>query len=181
MGLAVASVALEGDEERIGAVRLVVRRPWVAWAAAGVVLVVLAWGTDLPRSFPADTSHVSFVGEYVLFGLFAFFLMLPAVFGDDRGGWPRRVLANPVLAWLGLVSYGIYLWHISLMIWLEEQGATEWLGDLGFPSLLVLTTVFATACAAASYYLVERPLLRFKDPRPPRGLRPEPEAATSAG
>ena len=109
----------------------------------------------------------------VLFGLFAFFLLLPAVFGDDRGGWPRRVLANPVLAWLGLVSYGIYLWHASLMIWLDEQGAAGWVAGLSFPGLLVVTTAFATACAAASYYLVERPLLRFKDPRRPP-IRPKP-------
>jgi peptidoglycan/LPS O-acetylase OafA/YrhL len=178
MGLAVASVALEGDEERVGVVRVVVRRPWVAWALAAAVLVVLSWGAGLPRRFPADFSEGSFFAEHVLFGAFAFFLLLPAVFGDDRGGWPRRVLANPVLAWLGLVSYGIYLWHASLMIWLDEEGATGWIAGLEFPGLLVFTTLFATACAAASYYLVERPLLRFKDPRRPP-VRPKPEPATT--
>ena len=185
MGLAVASVALEGDEERVGAVRLVVRRPWVAWAAAGATLAVLAWGAGLPRTFPGDPGEVSFLAEYLLFGLFSFFLLLPAVFGDDRGGWPRRVLANPVLAWLGLISYGIYLWHVSLMIWLHENDVSEWFGDFGFPTLLIVTTAFAVACAAASYYLVEKPLLRFKDPRRPRPPaptpRPEAEPVPSAG
>jgi peptidoglycan/LPS O-acetylase OafA/YrhL len=183
MALAVTSVALEGDEDRVAAVRLVVRRPWVPWALALLTLVLLAWACDLPRSFPADTGELSFLAEYVLFGLFAFFLLLPAVFGDDRGGWPRRVLANPVLAWLGLISYGLYLWHVSLMIWLEEQGVPDWLGDLGFPTLLVVTLAFAVSCAAASYYLVEKPLLRFKDPRRPRppAATSQPEPAPSAG
>ena len=184
MGLAVVSVALEGDEERVAAVRLVVRRPWIAWALAGLTLAVLSWGSGLPRTFPADPSEASFLAEYLLFGLFAFFLLLPAVFGDDRGGWPRRILANPVLAWLGLISYGVYLWHVSLMIWLHEQGVSEWFGDFGFPTLLGVTVAVATACAAASYYLVEKPLLRFKDPRrprPPAARRPEPDPAPTAG
>ena len=183
MGLAVASVALEGEEERIGALRLVVRRPWVPWALAAATLAMLAWGIGLPRSFAAETSTVSYVAEYALFGLFAFFLLLPAVFGDDRGGWPRRILANRLLAWLGLISYGIYLWHLSLMIWLEDQGATEWIGELQFPVLLLSAVAFAVACAAASYYLVERPLLRFKDPRRPQppAAAVSPEPAPSAG
>jgi peptidoglycan/LPS O-acetylase OafA/YrhL len=70
---------------------------------------------------------------------------------------------------------------VSLMIWLEEQGATGWIGDLEFPTLLALSAAFATACAAASYYLVEKPLLRFKDPRPPRAVSREPEAAPTTG
>lgn len=176
MGLAVASVALEGDEERIGALRLVVRRPWVPWALAAATLAALAWGAGLPRSFGAEISTVSYVAEYVLFGLFALFLLLPAVFGDDRGGWPRRILGNRLLAWLGLISYGIYLWHLSLMIWLDEQGASSWVGGVQFPVLLLGAAVFAVVCAAASYYLVERPLLRLKDPRRP----PPPAAAVGA-
>jgi peptidoglycan/LPS O-acetylase OafA/YrhL len=158
-------------------------RPWLAWAMAGVTLVLLAWAADLPRTFPARFSEASFFAEHVLFAVFSFFLLLPAVFGDDRGGWPRRVLANPVLAWLGLISYGLFLWHASLMIWLEEQGATDWIPGLSFLGLLVFTTAFGVACATASYYLVERPLLRFKDPRRPRPPAPavQPEPAPSAG
>ena len=181
MGLAVVSVAREGSEERVGALRLVGRRPGLCWLAAGASLVALSWGFDLPRDFPGTFSETAFFAEHVLFGAFSFFLLLPAVFGDDRGGWPRRVLANPVLAWLGLVSYGIYLWHASLMIWLEEQGAAEWIPGISFPVLVLATTAFATACAAASYYLVEKPLLRFKDPRPPRPPAPAPQPVPSAG
>jgi len=66
-----------------------------------------------------------------------------------------------VLAWLGLVSYGIFLWHFTLTRVVDDHG-----GELGFVPLLPLAVLVTVPVAAASYYLVERPLLRFKDRRP---------------
>lgn len=166
MVLAVVSVATEGEEERWPLLRLVVRRPWVPWCGAAAVLAILSWGLGLPRAGLVRVSVADYVAEFVLFGLFSLLFLLPATFGDDRGGWPRRLLHNRVLAWFGLVSYGIFLWHIPLMIWLWEQGATRWIPELAFPVLLGTSLAFATVCAAASFYLVERPILRFKDGRP---------------
>jgi peptidoglycan/LPS O-acetylase OafA/YrhL len=63
-----------------------------------------------------------------------------------------------MMAWLGLVSYGIYLYHYPIMNKIHfHAGLTA--------SFLLLTLVggaIAVACAAASYYLVERRALRFK-------------------
>ena len=92
----------------------------------------------------------------MLGGVFALLLVTPAVLGDDGGGWPRRVMAWPLLSWLGLISYGIYLWHFPLIVFVF----THWFH--GFGSLAVIGTGLAVLCAAASYYLVERPMLRFK-------------------
>jgi len=74
--------------------------------------------------------------------------------------------AGPVDAvgrWLGEVSYGIYLWHIIVLEVLLG-------GPPGAPArahsplhalvLLTATTAGAVACAAASWYGLERPLLR---------------------
>ena len=38
------------------------------------------------------------------------------------GGVPRRFLANPAVAWLGLVSYGIFLWHYAVTLDLGFDG-----------------------------------------------------------
>ena len=97
------------------------------------------------------------VAHHLIFGLVAFLLLLPAVFGDERGGLPRRILANPLLAWLGLISYGIFLWHLAIAEKFGPDGA-----DLPFVWALIATAILSTAVAAASYYLLERPILRLK-------------------
>ena len=57
----------------------------------------------------------------------------------------------------GRISYGIYLWHLSVAQRLDGKGVT------GVWPLLIGTVFGATVFAAGSYYLVERPILRFKE------------------
>ena len=80
------------------------------------------------------------------------------------------MVAWPPLAWLGLVSYGIFLYHLPLAkefnLWLPPN----------YLLVTLVTAAAATACATASYYLVEKPLLRFKDPKATR-RRQAPRAA----
>jgi peptidoglycan/LPS O-acetylase OafA/YrhL len=89
--------------------------------------------------------------------------MLPAVFGHaQREGLARRVMRNRVLSWLGLVSYGIFLWHFPILVALAEGGVNDWVPGAAFLVLGTLTLAITIVCAALSYYLVERPLMRFK-------------------
>ncbi len=50
-----------------------------------------------------------------LYGLFAFCLLLPAVFGPQDRGSIRWLLRSWPMASLGVISYGIYLWHLNLI------------------------------------------------------------------
>ena len=89
-------------------------------------------------------------------------LLLPAFFGDPANGLVRRVLANRVLLWLGVVSYGIYLWHSAVY----EQ-LTRWRFGEVTEATHRYVWFFAAAAlsalvAAASYYAVERPVLKLK-------------------
>jgi peptidoglycan/LPS O-acetylase OafA/YrhL len=163
MALALASVLVSTAEREPRAVRLVARRPELCWGAAAAVLVLLGYGLGLPRGI-ASVNGAQLVAEHVLYGAFAALLVLPAVFGDRAGGLPRRVLAWRPLAWLGLISYGIFLWHLRLLDWLAEKGAGSLIPGSVFLSLLVSTVALTVPIAAASYYAVERPILRFKDP-----------------
>jgi peptidoglycan/LPS O-acetylase OafA/YrhL len=66
------------------------------------------------------------------------------------------------MAWLGSISYGIFLWHrIFLDGWYELTGRSIWQGDF----LLVLTvTVTGTLIAAPlTHRLIEIPAQRFKN------------------
>jgi peptidoglycan/LPS O-acetylase OafA/YrhL len=166
MLLAVASVHWHRREADVGVLRLIIRRPWVPWLAAAVVFWVVATRLELPRGFFLVFTDVNYFGQHVLYALTALLLLLPAVFGDWAGGWPRRLLANRVLAWLGLVSYGIFLYHGPLILWLRREGIVDWMPS-GLLSLLIPSFALAVACAAVSYYVVEKPALRFKDPRRP--------------
>ncbi len=177
MILAVLSVAWHGREAGSPVLVTIIRRPWVPWAAALAVFVFVALGMNLSRGFFVTYTQWNFFGEHVGYAAVAFLLLLPAIFGDWAGGWPRRLLAWPVLGWLGLVSYGIFLWHSNIMLEINDHGAQGWLPGSGFLSLLIPVLAITIPIATASYYLVEKPALRFKDPR--RG-RPAADRADSA-
>jgi peptidoglycan/LPS O-acetylase OafA/YrhL len=164
MGLAVASAVLANGSHRPRVVSFVERRPSVCWlAAAGVWAVCAVW----TRVEPPDPGYDIYAGRLsnVLFGLLALLVVLPAVFGDHRNGLPRRILALPTIAWLGLVSYGIFLWHFPIVLELEQTGSRlgvdRW--SLGSTALLGSIALAVTiVCAAFSYYALERYALRAK-------------------
>jgi hypothetical protein len=70
---------------------------------------------------------------------------------------PREVVAL-ALAWsplrfLGRISYGMYLWHFPLFLWIDNART----GLVGLP-LFGLRTLVTIAAATASFYLVEQPV-----------------------
>jgi peptidoglycan/LPS O-acetylase OafA/YrhL len=108
------------------------------------------------------------VGAQAAYGLFAFLLVWPAVWTlDERAqDLPTRVLANRTLAWLGLVSYGIYLWHVPVIQDLDPQiGRVSSNLVVRFFLLGGASVIIVAAVAALSYYIVERRLLRLKGRR----------------
>lgn len=159
MFLAVASVWVGGMQRAPAPVRVVERLPSLSWLVAAVLFWAIATQMGIGPEFPQEYTSEEWLYEHLFYGAIAFFLLLPAVFGDSLGGLPRVILRNRVLAWLGLISYGIFLWHHPIVGELSER---DW-GDWRFLGMTLATFAIATACAAASYYVLERPLLRFKD------------------
>lgn len=158
MSLAVLSVALQGRARPPAPVAFISAHPGAVWGIGLVVYLVLCAVLSSAPAY-AYYSPAQTIIEHVGEGAVALLLVLPAVFGDHSVGWPRRLLGNRRLMWMGGISYGIYLWHLSVAQWLFGKGAT------GFVPLLVATVIGTTVIAAASYYLVERPILRFKEGR----------------
>ncbi len=182
MALAVLSVVWHGRERESRVLSLVVRRPWLPWAGAAVAFWAVSTQLGLPRGFYLVYDDVSYLGEHVLYALVAALFILPAVFGSDAGGLPRRLLASRVLAWLGLISYGIFLYHGPFVLWLSQHQADGWIPGSGFLSMAIVAIAMAVAAAAMSYYLVERPALRFKEgPFGSSSLRRRAAARASAG
>ena len=89
MGLAIASV-LDAPKALI---HRIVRHPMVMWAIAVALFIALYnWTEDRPGVGTGGTA------QFVMYGLVALFVLLPAAFGQDAGGVPRAVLRHPVLA-----------------------------------------------------------------------------------
>ena len=164
MFLALASVVTAGAERRPAVVRLIERRPSLAWLVAAVLFWAIATQMGITAAFPQNYTGMEWLWEHLFYGAIAFFLLLPAVFGGSLGGFPRVVLRNRVLAWLGLISYGIFLWHHPIV---GEMATKDW-GQWRFLGMTLSTFAIAVVCATLSYYLVERPLLRFKYRSPNR-------------
>ncbi len=90
--------------------------------------------------------------------------LLPGVFGPrERGLW-RRFLAWRPIAFLGLVSYGIYLWHQG---WTDK--ALQWTDIESVPWRFAVVTsiaaLLAIATATVGWYLIERPVQRRRRSR----------------
>ena len=179
MMLAVVSVATrQGLVSRPRTPAALRGRPWLWWLGGAVVFWVLCTQLRLPRNPFNGISTRAAVSAHTLEAACAALLLVPALFGDDRGGWPRRLLASRPLAWCGLVSYGLFLYHGPLIAKLRGAGAESWIPGSRLISLTVVTMAVSLVLAAASYYLLERPILRFKDRRPRvRPSEPEPPAA----
>ncbi len=164
MGLAAISVRAQQRGADPRPLRWVSRHPGVPWAAAVAIYLVTALFVLEPAPTLAGpvVERTEYVFEYVLVGLIAVLVILPAAFGDNRSGVPRRILGHPGIAWLGLISYGIFLWHYPILLELKSHGVDGWWPSMAFPVLAACTLAITVVCAALSYYLLERPLMRLK-------------------
>jgi peptidoglycan/LPS O-acetylase OafA/YrhL len=180
MALAILSVAVDHTEREPRVVRAIVEHSGACWLGAGVAFVALtillqpAGLLGIVQTLVTKQPVSKTVAAIALGIVMNALLVLPAIFGERAGGLPRRLLAAAPLAWFGVVSYGMYLWHLAIteVLGLESDpdhfsasglGLATKIDHLTTPILYVLVVGVTAAFAAASYYVVELPFLQRKE------------------
>jgi peptidoglycan/LPS O-acetylase OafA/YrhL len=170
------SVALEWRESGRGLPAPIVGfadRTWACWlcAASFYAAIALTESVDVYQSATSGQLLVKLTFQ----GLAAFFVVLPAALGTGRG-WGISILENTRVIWLGIVSYGIYLWHMVVMkqilIWYKPASSF-----VGLVTLLAIVLPPTILIAWLSHRYLEMPALSlanyFKGDR-----RSSPQAGT---
>jgi len=89
-------------------------------------------------------------------------LILDCVLGDRRDSF-HRIFSNRLLVRIGMISYGLYLWHYPIYRFMASAFGMGWV------TVLVFGTILTFLVAILSYRLVETPFLRLK-----RKFQPSP-------
>jgi peptidoglycan/LPS O-acetylase OafA/YrhL len=134
----------------------------------GAVLIgVLATSQTLdhPRSYMASAYGVLL---YEPLMALAFALVLAFALIGERANVVSSFLSRRPAAWIGLISYGIYIWHSPIIHAIDATGSLATLA-WSLPAVVGASLI----CAALSWYGVERYALALKAASRPRpGKRP---------
>jgi peptidoglycan/LPS O-acetylase OafA/YrhL len=120
-------------------------QPWALWLPLPALLVVthFHWGDLWVATW--GMAIVELATASLLFGV------------RDRSSQLATMLARPLLAWLGRISYGLYLWHYPVFFYLRERLRWDEVLLVGFP--------LSVALAAGSYYTLEAWMARWRSGR----------------
>ena len=134
-------------------------------AAAGWVGCM--WLFVVPTTIPAGISSIGFA-------LLSGSILCLARWSPEPTSAPGRAAV-----WVGTISYGLYLWH-----WLVMRAMYGWWGaafagtrTVSWPLSTAVVFTLTLPVAAASWYFVERPLMRWASAR----VRPVAPVAAGAG
>jgi len=90
---------------------------------------------------------------YTLHGLLWAIFLVSHLHGR---GWISKLLAWKPLRYIGMISFGMYLWHIAILGYLNAH--------LAAPNIVKFMAIFCVTAlvSTGTYIMVERPMMKFK-------------------
>jgi peptidoglycan/LPS O-acetylase OafA/YrhL len=122
----------------------------------------------VPSQVVLITAHQQWL-QHLLQTAVATCVVAPAVFVPVDRSWSLRAIGSRPLAYIGKLSYGIYLWHYAVIEWLVRRLGCNPAGLRACPATVHWSFVkvslaavpLSVAAGALSWYLVERPAIRI--------------------
>lgn len=157
--LGVLAAHLMHDPRTGRVVAAVLHNRWMPPLLMALAVLVVQYGVELRgpeqvlvlRGLPYTIVHVLFC------------LALVAMVVNPRGVFSRTLQSRP-LAYLGSISYGIYLYH-TMIIWLIDRVCSPRHIHLSPFQMFMLVSVLSISVAAASFRYFETPIMRSRHRR----------------
>jgi peptidoglycan/LPS O-acetylase OafA/YrhL len=163
--------------------RAVAGSAWACWLIAAAAFAIACTPVAGPEGFVPPTLWNVEV-KALLYTVVAAALVAPVAFQPASPTPVFRLLGNPVMSFLGRISYGIFLWQFVVIYgFFRVIHASTNISHL-FPwpivvGILLACGVATVAVATASYYLIEQPAQHLY--RRLRPARPRPVAGQQGG
>jgi peptidoglycan/LPS O-acetylase OafA/YrhL len=169
---AAASALLVGDWSSLNRGWSLIRSRWGRWVARLLPVIGLVM-LGAAAHFATGSAREFRSGLLIVVAVAAILVIAPVAL--DQRGPVAVVLAWGPLAWLGTISYGVYLWHWP--IFLVLNGArTGWSGL----SLFGIRCVATLAVSTVSWWAIEQPIRKWRPVRVPLLPLAGATAATAA-
>jgi peptidoglycan/LPS O-acetylase OafA/YrhL len=124
-------------------------------AGLGLLLGVFGRVTELPQIVQTSGFQST--------ALAVFFTWLVLKASEGNKGLMGRVLENPILTYLGKISYGIYVLHNFVSYTLSTYiFSNPFLNFLNLPTKAIISGLATIALAALSWQFFEKPINKFR-------------------
>ncbi|HUQ65765.1 MAG TPA: acyltransferase family protein, partial [Flavitalea sp.] len=133
--------------------RILKRKPLYFIGAAAVVMIIYYF-IEQPGVFNA-------LLNLILLTIVSTLIFLFALKCNSADSFLRNVFVNPVITFIGKISYGLYLYHFPILFFYGltynqiQSSPVHW-------HVIIMPVLLSFAIASFSYFLIEKHFLLFK-------------------